>query len=128
MTLYQPIFLLLAIPLAVSFWLWKPVSRLLRFLRLASLVLILLAMCGLALKLPSRSGAIIVVADRSLSMPPGGQASEKEAIDLIQNGMGAKDTLGVVTFGERAAIEQAPQRGEFSGFVNEVGARSVESR
>jgi Mg-chelatase subunit ChlD len=122
MTLYQPIFLMLAIPLAVSFWLWKPISRLLRFLRLSSLVLILLAMCGLALKLPSRTGSIVVIADRSLSMPAAAGASEKEAIDIIQNGMGAKDTLGVVTFGERAAIEQAPQRGEFAGFVNDVGA------
>jgi Mg-chelatase subunit ChlD len=55
-------------------------------------------------------------------MPPGSQSSEKEAIDLVQNGMGSQDALGVVAFGERTAIEQAPQRGEFGGFVNDVGA------
>ena len=122
MILYHPFFLLLVIPLAVSFWLWKPVSRLLRGLRLASLILILLATCGLALNLPSRTGAVIVVADRSHSMPPGSQGSEREAINLIRNAMGAGDSLGVVSFGERTSIDQPPGRGEFSGFISEVGA------
>ena len=122
MTLYHPIFFLLSIPLAASFWLWRPVSRLLRGLRVASLVLILLATCGLALNLPSRAGTVIVVADRSHSMPPGSTESEKEAINLIRNAMGAADSLGVVSFGERTSIEQPPRRGEFSGFIGEVGA------
>src|SRR6185436_17226609 len=46
----------------------------------------------------------------------------KEAISLIQNGMGTGDTLGVVSFGERTSIEQPPKRGEFPGFAGEVGA------
>ena len=121
MTFYHPVFLVLAIPLAVSFWLWKPVSRLLRILRAASLLLVLLAISGLALKLPSRIGTVIVIADRSQSMPAGSDASQREAIGLVQNAMGAGDNLGVVSFGERAAIEHPPQHGGFATFVNQVG-------
>jgi Mg-chelatase subunit ChlD len=89
-------------------------------LRLAILILILLAMCGLAIKLPSRAGTVVVVTDRSQSMPPDSVEGQKEAIDLIQGAMGRDSNLAVVSFGRDTAIEQSPQRGKFTGFVNEV--------
>ena len=120
MTLLHPIWLLLLIPLIISLRVWKPPSRLLGILRLAMLSLILLAMCGLAVKLPSRAGTVIVVADRSQSMLPDSEAKQKEAIDLIQGAMGNNVNLAVLSFGRDAAIEQSPQTGKFAGFVNEV--------
>src|SRR5215510_6111485 len=81
-TLLHPIWLALAIPLAAAWLLWRHSSRFLRFTRLA-----LLALCGLAIKLPSRNGTIVIVADRSLSMPQGAEATQKEAIDLIGRAM-----------------------------------------
>ena len=89
-------------------------------LRIAILCLILLAMCGLAIKLPSRAGTVVVVADRSQSMPPDSETKQKEAIDLIQGAMGSDSNLAVVSFGRDAAVEQSPQGGKFTGFVNEV--------
>ena len=120
MTLLHPIWLLLLIPLIISLRVWKPPSRLLGILRLAMLSLILLAMCGLAVKLPSRAGTVVVVTDRSQSMPPDSEAKQKEAIDLIQGAMGNNVNLAVLSFGRAAAIEQSPQSGKFAGFVNEV--------
>ena len=120
MTLLHPIWLLLLIPLIISLRVWKPPSRLLGILRLAMLSLILLAMCGLAVKLPSRAGTVVVVTDRSQSMPPDSEAKQKEAIDLIQGAMGNNVNLAVLSFGRDAAIEQSPQSGKFAGFVNEV--------
>ena len=120
MTLLHPIWLLLLIPLIISLRVWKPPSRLLKILRLTILLLILLAMCGLAVKLPSRAGTVVVLADRSQSMPPDSQAKQKEAIDLIQDVMGSDVNLAVISFGRDAAIEQSPQSGKFAGFVNEV--------
>ncbi len=120
MTLLHPIWLLLLIPLIISLRVWKLPSRLLGILRLAILSLILLAMCGLAVKLPSRAGTVVVLADRSQSMPPDSQAKQKEAIDLIQDAMGSDVNLAVISFGRAAAIEQSPQTGKFAGFVNEV--------
>ena len=121
MILYHPVWLLLAIPLAVALWLWRLPSPLLLGLRVATVSLILLAMCGLAIKLPSRAGTIVVVADRSDSMPAGSDASHKEAINLIHNSMSADQRLAVVSFGRGASIEQTSQSAEFAGFINDVG-------
>ena len=120
MTLLYPIWLLLLIPLIISLKVWKLPSRLLKILRLTILLLLLLAMCGLAVKLPSRAGTVVVVADRSHSMPPDSEAKQKEAIDLIQDAMGSDVNLAVISFGRAAAVEQSPQTGKFAGFVNEV--------
>ena len=109
MTLLYPIWLLLLIPLIISLRVWKLPSRLMGGLRLTILILILLAMCGLAIKLPSRAGTIVVVADRSQSMPPDSEARQKEAIDLIQGAMRSDSNLAVVSFGRVAAIEQSPK-------------------
>jgi len=104
MILHYPIWLLLAIPLAVGLWLWRLQTPLLMGVRITTVVLILLAMCGLAIKLPSRAGTIVVVADRSDSMPPGSDASHKEAINLIRSSMGADQRLAVVSFGGGVSI------------------------
>src|SRR5262245_13809741 len=120
-TLLHPIWLALAIPIVALWFLWRYSSRFLRFTRLAILVLILFGLCGLAVKLPSRNGTIVVVADRSLSMPQGAESAQKEVIDLIQRAMTSDDRLAVVSFGQSAAIERAPQSGVFAGFVNDVG-------
>jgi Mg-chelatase subunit ChlD len=119
--LLHPMWLFLAIPLALSLWLWRMPSRLLLVLRSLSLILLLLALCGAVLRLPSQAGTIVVVADRSQSMPPGSETAQKEAIDLLQKAMGPDDRLAVVAFGRTAAVEQAPATGQFAGFVHEVG-------
>ena len=59
-----------------------------------------------------RSGTVVVVADRSESMPTGSQTRSKEAVDLIQRAMSARDQLGVVSFGHKAIVERACRAGE----------------
>jgi Mg-chelatase subunit ChlD len=86
-------------------------------------------MSGLAVKLPGRVGTIVVVADRSQSMPMNSETVQKEVIDLIQaampshTGTSDENRLAIVSFGQTAAIEQPPQGTgqKFAGFVNEVG-------
>jgi Mg-chelatase subunit ChlD/uncharacterized membrane protein len=120
-TLLQPIWLFLLIPLGLSLWLWRLPTRLLTVLRLLSLLFLVLALCGLALRLPSRAGTVVVLADRSLSMPPKSEAAQKLAIDLVQAPMSADDKLAVVSFGRTAAVDRVPQDGAFAGFVTQVG-------
>ena len=121
MILHYPVWLLLAVPLVVALWLWRQPTPLLLGLRIATIVLILASMCGLAIRLPSRAGTIVVVADRSDSMPPGRDASHKEAINLIRSSMAEDQRLAVVSFGSNASIEQVPEAAEFAGFTGEVG-------
>ena len=97
-------------------------SRGLKILRAVIFVLVVLALAQLAIKLPDRAGTVVVVADRSESMPQNSDASEKEIIGLLHKSMGPRDQLGVVAFGREAIVEQSPQRGEFGGFTAQVGA------
>src|SRR5262249_8228459 len=122
MVFHHPFWLILIIPLAAALWLWKLPAPLLVGLRIASVLLILLAICGLALRLPSRAGMIVVIADRSDSMPPGSDASHKEVIDLIRGSMGSDQQLAVISFGRNAAIEHQSGSSQFSGFTAEVGS------
>jgi hypothetical protein len=119
--LQHPVWLFLLVPLVLSLWRWPMPSRVLLGLRGMALALVLLALCGLALRLPSRAGTVVVVADRSLSMPPGADAQLKEVVDVLQGAMGHDDLLGVVTFGQSAAVERPPEGGKFPGFTHEVG-------
>ncbi len=121
-TLFQPVWLLLLIPLAAAWYAWPLPNRILNTLRAAVFILVVLALAQLAIKLPDRAGTVIVVADRSESMPKDSDASEKEIIALLHKSMGPRDQLGVVAFGRDAVVEQSPERGEFGGFAAEVGA------
>ncbi len=119
--LLHPIYLFLAIPLLLSLWLWRLPSRLLMVLRCLTLTLLLLSLCGAVLRLPSQAGVVVVVADRSQSMPPESAAAQKEVIDLLHKAMGPNDRLGVVSFGRTVAVEQSPAVTPFPGFTREVG-------
>jgi Mg-chelatase subunit ChlD len=120
-TLSQPVWLLLLVPLGVTLYLWPLPNRWLRLCRAMVLALIVLALCHPAIRLPDRAGTVVVVADRSDSMPPGSVTTQKEIINLLHKSMGPRDQLAVVSFGHQAAIERPPQRAEFGGFAAQVG-------
>ena len=120
-TFFQPVWLLLFIPLGAACFAWPLPNRLLKAIRVVTFVLIVFALAQLAIRLPDRAGTVIIVADRSESMPRDSDASEKEIIALLHKSMGPRDQLGVVSFGREAAVEQAPERGEFGGFAADIG-------
>ncbi|HEY1789390.1 MAG TPA: VWA domain-containing protein [Verrucomicrobiae bacterium] len=120
-TFFQPIWLLLFIPLGAACLAWPLPNRLLNALRVAVFVFVVFALAQLAIRLPDRAGTVIVVADRSESMPLDSDAVEKEIIALLHKSMGPRDQLGVVAFGRQAAVEQVPERGEFGGFAADIG-------
>ncbi|GIX50257.1 MAG: hypothetical protein KatS3mg132_451 [Limisphaera sp.] len=64
---------------------------------------------------------VIVVADRSSSMPPQAATVQEEIIRLLERSRRPRDELGVISFGRRAVVESVPQRGNFPGFRAEVG-------
>ena len=121
MTFLHPVWLLLAVPLIVSLWVWRLPSRFLLALRILALVLVLLALAGLAIRIPGQAGTVVIVADRSLSMPAQSEANQKEAVDLISRGKSIHDQVAVVSFGEKIAIEKPPHTEAFPGFNQEVG-------
>jgi len=118
---FQPVWLLLLIPLAAAWLAWPLPARSLRILRAVVFIFTVFALAQVAIKLPDRAGTVVVVADRSASMPQNSAASEKEVIGLLHKSMGPRDQMGVVAFGQQAVVEQSPQRTEFPGFAAQVG-------
>ncbi len=120
-TLFQPVWLLLLIPLAAAWFAWPLPGRGLKIARAIIFLFLVFALAQLAIKLPDRAGTVVVVADRSESMPQNSAASQKEIIGLLHKSMGPRDQLGVIGFGRQAIVEQSPQRTEFPGFTAQVG-------
>ena len=122
LTLFQPVWLLVLVPLFAASVVWPLPNRRLQLLRAAIWLLVILALARLAIRLPDRAGTVIVVADRSESMPVDAPQRETEIIHLLQKSMGPRDQLGVVAFGRDAVVEQPPRHTEFGGFATQVGA------
>lgn len=120
MVILYPIWLLLLIPALVALWVWKMPSRLLRFLRVVIVLFVVLGMAGLTPQFNSRAGTVVVVVDRSLSMPSNSLEKQRELIDLLQSKMGPRDNLAVVSFGQLSVIDRIPQQGKFGGFSSKV--------
>lgn len=122
MTLTAPFWLLLILPLGMVLWLWRPASWILLILRIVSFVCALLALAGLSLRLPSRAGTVVVVCDRSASMPPGSDDWLRQAINLVRDQMTGDDEIRVIGFGQDVAIETLERGTPFAGFINPVNA------
>jgi Mg-chelatase subunit ChlD len=121
MNLLYPELLLLAIPVAVAFWRtshWRSVRGVLRLL---AVVCLLLALTG-----PHGGGTVhgrdlVLVVDRSRSMPTGGSATVAELVELASQEMQPGDRLSVLTFAADSMLEQAPQeRVVFEGYSAEL--------
>ncbi|MBF0545514.1 MAG: VWA domain-containing protein [Candidatus Riflebacteria bacterium] len=120
MTFLQPGWLILFLPiLAFSIGFRFP-SKKLGYLKFASLAMLVIAAADPVFYLPQPSGMIIVLVDRSRSMPPEHTTVAKEIIDILEKNMGANNKLGVVSFGENAIIEKFPGEGKFSGTFQNI--------
>ncbi len=120
MTLLEPIWILMAIPLGLALWRWPPPSRWRWGLRLAAMALLVLALCRPGIRLPRRGGLVVVVADRSDSMPVGAAANQRELVGQLESQRGREDRLAVVAFGATAAVERSPEGDRFTAFAAEI--------
>jgi uncharacterized membrane protein len=116
-----PELLLLLVPAAWVWW-WSrgrdPVTQLVRGL---IVVLIGLAVAGPYYRTSSSGRDLLVVMDRSRSMPA---EANKSALELIQHAEDLRrdlDRVGVVSFGKRPAVERLlSERDRFRGFEVEL--------
>jgi uncharacterized membrane protein len=115
MIFFQPVWFLLVIPLAALLVLWKMPNRTLLVLRIMFWILIILAITDTAIRMPQKNGTVVVIADRSLSMPAESRKQEEEAIKIICEGQGTNDRLAVLSFAEKTAIEKLPDSKQFDG-------------
>jgi uncharacterized membrane protein len=120
-TWMSPVWLLLMLPVAVMLVQFPGPTRVVRFLRWTLAMLVVMAMAGPSVLLPGRGGAIIVLADKSASMPGEAGQTQLEMVTRVQKEMSAGDVLGVVSFGEGVGVDRMPGGGPFGGFTAEPG-------
>ncbi len=100
-----PELFLLAIPLWLAYRRWGRVSGVTGWLRLVLLVVLLLALTGPKLNVGGRGLDVIVIADRSRSMPTSSHQNIRELVQNLENNRGPGDRVAVVTFGSQAQVE-----------------------
>ncbi|MEX0717358.1 MAG: VWA domain-containing protein, partial [Planctomycetaceae bacterium] len=99
---------LLAIPAFFAYRRWGRAPGATGWIRIATLIALLLALTGPEIDVGGKGIDIVVVADRSRSMPPEAQENVKELIDNLDRNRGLGDRVGLVTFGSRAHVERMP--------------------
>jgi Mg-chelatase subunit ChlD len=92
-------------------------------LRLVMASLLLLALTGPEWDLGGQGIDVVIVADRSRSMPDGADASVRELIENIENGRRTGDRVAVVTFGQVGQVEHELSQDAMTGdeFIQQVG-------
>ena len=117
-----PVFLLLLLPALAALPLARRGGRIRAALAGAALLSLVLALARPVVRIPRRAGTVVVVADRSASLPPAERDAQKALLDAVAARRAEGERLGVVAFGETAAVEQAPQPAPFAGFRASPGA------
>lgn len=98
-SLTQPAWLLLLIPAALLLWQWRFGSRTGLVLRAAILLLLVTALAGPTLYRPVRAAYVVLLMDRSASMPANTTAVQAELTRLVRAGAGPHDRLSGISFG-----------------------------
>lgn len=121
MNLLYPELLLLAIPLGFLLWKTSPWPSLRMFWRFAISLCILVAIAG-----PHSGGVVsgrdlVLVIDRSRSMPGGGIATVEELVRISAASAEVGDRISLLTFASDTGLEQAPSANiEFDGFTRSL--------
>jgi len=120
MTFNNPVWLMLAFPLLAWLFFCPLPKRSLMILRVSLLLMLLLALAGLSLRLDSGEGNVIVLADRSFSMPGDFNRLQEEACGILEKSHRSGQRLGVVSFAAGTVIEKMPDTPVFDGFKAEL--------
>lgn len=107
MTFLTPYWAILIIPLIVFFFSFKMPSSILQIIRIAILVLLIIALCRPIIETESKKGTVIVISDHSLSMPNNYKQQHQDILKEISDEMPSGYELGVISFGADYQIEQA---------------------
>jgi len=121
MGLQRPELFLLLLPAAWLWWRTRDGELGTRVLRALTLLVLVLALAGPYLRLDSPGRDLVVVVDRSRSMPEGAEDATAELLRLAEEARSPGDRVAIVTFGTRAAVERPlSEDGRFDGFARHV--------
>ena len=116
-----PELFLLAIPIWFVYRRWGRAGGVTGALRVALLVVLLVALAGPRVNFGGTGIDIIVVADRSRSLPADADPRIRELIENLQNNRRPGDRVGLVTFGTKPAVESVlSSESRLQGYTKEI--------
>lgn len=120
-----PEFLLLLVPALGVLWFAGRRPGPAQWLRWTLVLLVCAAMARPELALEDAGADVVVVVDRSRSMPEGADGRAEELVRLLESHRRTGDRLAVVTFGRGPRVEE-PLRteGVFAGFQHPIDAEA----
>ncbi len=119
----HPELLLLLLPAAYAWWRLRGPDRPTAALRAGLLALLVVALAGPYLRTAERGRDLVIVVDRSRSMPAGSLESALELARLAEERRGDGDRVALVSFGADARIERLPSaQARFTAFAHAVDA------
>lgn len=118
LTFGQPIAFLLAIPAAAALMLYPARSRVLQTVRILLVASVILAIADPQHRESLDSGTLLVLVDRSQSMPPDAEQIQLDLIRRLNKEKKKNQKLKIVSFSESAAVESG------TDMVVEVGSQS----
>ena len=116
-----PELLLLVVPAGLAWWFARGTGRVGESLRVLLILTLVVAVAAPFLRRPTTGRDVVVVVDRSRSMPGEAVKTARELIGLVEDSRGEGDRVGVVVVGREARIESAPtEQGVFTDFERVV--------
>jgi uncharacterized membrane protein/Mg-chelatase subunit ChlD len=92
-------------------------------LRCLALVLVITALARPGCTLTGHGRDVVIVVDRSRSMPSGSDRHAEELIREVEKHAGSHDRTGIISFGRSAEVERAPaEAAHFAGFQRDIDA------
>ena len=108
MIFFSPIWLLLLLPLSAAMYLWRLPTRGLNLVRFIIILLLVLAMAQPAIKLKDQQGTVVVLIDRSESMPPKAADDQLEVLKSLHGELPALLVQGQNAQGDAALTRGNP--------------------
>lgn len=112
--LSDPHWLILIFPLVLLVFYFKPDSKILLTIRIILILTLCLALSNPIVKLLGKEGVVVVVADRSLSMPSDIDKRINETAGILLESMPINSRIGLVSFSDKARIEFSPTKTEIT--------------
>ncbi|MEE2641702.1 MAG: VWA domain-containing protein [Planctomycetota bacterium] len=112
---FQPIWFLLAIPVLAILLARPATSRTLGCLRVLIFSALLMAIADPRIEDQSRQGSLVVLLDRSQSMPGSSDEIQKRILERLEETRNNLQKLRIISFGERAAVESTSDLNQVVG-------------
>ncbi len=111
----QPAAFLILLPLLALLTLRRLPTRILNALRVVLYLLVAAGMAGISVRLPERAGTLVVLADRSRSMPDGSRQEMDSLVRRLERSASTNSKLSVISFAGSPFVEKLPDSPAFNG-------------